>query len=77
MAALTSVGETPIAAPAGRPRGMQAGRRRRLNTFRYVVFTLFGAITRTITVNQLAPRLRAASDKVVTSIAVSPAASAR
>ena len=43
MAALTSVGETPIAAPAGRPRGMQAGRRRRLNAFRYVVFTLFGA----------------------------------
>jgi putative spermidine/putrescine transport system permease protein len=43
MAAITSVGETPIAAPAGRPRGMQAGRRRRLNVFRYVVFTLFGA----------------------------------
>ena len=43
MAALTSVGETPIAAPAGRPRGMQAGRRRRLNAFRYVVFTVFGA----------------------------------
>ena len=38
---------------------------------------MFGAITRTITVNQLAPRLRAASDRVVTSIAVSPAASAR
>jgi len=43
MAALTSLGETPIAAPAQRPRGMQAGRRRRLNAFRYVVFTLFGA----------------------------------
>jgi putative spermidine/putrescine transport system permease protein len=43
MAALTSVGETPLAAPAQRPRGMQAGRRRRLNVFRYVVFTLFGA----------------------------------
>jgi len=43
MAAITSVGETPIAAPARRPRGMQAGRRRRLNVFRYVVFTLFGA----------------------------------
>jgi putative spermidine/putrescine transport system permease protein len=43
MAAITSVGETPIAAAAGRPRGMQAGRRRRLNVFRYVVFTLFGA----------------------------------
>ena len=43
MAALTSVGETPLAAPAQRPHGMQAGRRRRLNVFRYVVFTLFGA----------------------------------
>jgi putative spermidine/putrescine transport system permease protein len=43
MAALTSVGETPLAAPAGRPRGMQVGRRRRLNAFRYVVFTVFGA----------------------------------
>jgi putative spermidine/putrescine transport system permease protein len=42
MAALTSVGETPVAAPAGRRRGMQAGRRRRLNAFRYVVFTVFG-----------------------------------
>jgi putative spermidine/putrescine transport system permease protein len=42
MAALTSVGETPLAAPAGRPRGMQARRRRRLNLFRYVVFTMFG-----------------------------------
>jgi len=42
MAALTSVGEAPLAAPAKRPRGMQAGRRRRLNAFRYVVFTLFG-----------------------------------
>jgi len=43
MAAVTSLGETPLAAPAGRPRGMQRGRRRRLNAFRYVVFTLFGA----------------------------------
>ena len=42
MAAITSVGETPIAAPARRPRGMQASRRRRLNLFRYVVFTVFG-----------------------------------
>jgi len=42
MAAVTSVGEAPLAAPApGRP-GMQASRRRRLNAFRYVVFTLFG-----------------------------------
>jgi hypothetical protein len=38
---------------------------------------MFGAITRKITVNQLAPRLRAASDSVLTSIAFSPAASAR
>jgi putative spermidine/putrescine transport system permease protein len=42
MAAVTSLGETPIAAPAGRPRGMQASRRRRLNLFRYVVFAVFG-----------------------------------
>ena len=43
MAALTSVGETPLAAPATRgPQGMQRRRRRRLNAFRYVVFTLFG-----------------------------------
>ena len=42
MAAVTSVGETPVAAPARRPAGMQAGRRRRLNIFRYVVFTIFG-----------------------------------
>jgi putative spermidine/putrescine transport system permease protein len=42
MAAITSVGETPLAAPAKRPAGMQARRRRRLNLFRYVVFTLFG-----------------------------------
>jgi putative spermidine/putrescine transport system permease protein len=42
MAAVTSLGETPIAAPARRPSGMQASRRRRLNLFRYVVFTVFG-----------------------------------
>jgi putative spermidine/putrescine transport system permease protein len=42
MAAVTSVGDAPIAAPAGRPRGMHASRRRRLNIFRYVVFTVFG-----------------------------------
>ena len=42
MAAVTSLGETPLAAPARRPRGMQRSRRRRLNAFRYVVFTLFG-----------------------------------
>ena len=42
MAAVTSVGEAPVTAPARRPVGMQAGRRRRLNIFRYVVFTIFG-----------------------------------
>ncbi len=42
MAALTSVGETPAPAAASRPRGMQSRRRRRLNVFRYVVFTVFG-----------------------------------
>ena len=42
MAAVTALDETPAAAPAGRPRGMQASRRRRLNIFRYVVFTIFG-----------------------------------
>jgi putative spermidine/putrescine transport system permease protein len=42
MAAVTSVGETPAPAAASRPRGMHASRRRRLNAFRYVVFTIFG-----------------------------------
>ncbi len=42
MAAVTALNDTPAAAAAGRPRGMQAGRRRRLNVFRYVVFTVFG-----------------------------------
>lgn len=42
MAAVTALNETPAAAPAGRPGGMQVRRRRRLNVFRYVVFTLFG-----------------------------------
>ena len=42
MAAITSVGETGFAVPAERPRGMQTRRRRRLNLFRYVVFTVFG-----------------------------------
>jgi putative spermidine/putrescine transport system permease protein len=41
MAAVTALSETP-ATSAGRPRGMQARRRRRLNIFRYVVFTVFG-----------------------------------
>jgi putative spermidine/putrescine transport system permease protein len=42
MAAITSLGETPVPAQAARPGGMQARRRRRLNVFRYVVFTVFG-----------------------------------
>ncbi len=42
MAAVTSVGEAPLAAPAPGPPRMQAGRPRWLNAFRYVVFTLFG-----------------------------------
>jgi putative spermidine/putrescine transport system permease protein len=44
MAPLASVGEdTLLAAPARSRRGMQGRRRRRLNLFRYVAFTLFGA----------------------------------
>jgi len=42
MAAVTALSEVPGAESAGRPRGMQARRRRRLNLFRYVVFTVFG-----------------------------------
>jgi putative spermidine/putrescine transport system permease protein len=42
MAALTSLGESSLAEPVRRPRGMQASRRRRLNLFRYLVFTIFG-----------------------------------
>jgi putative spermidine/putrescine transport system permease protein len=43
VAAVTSLGETPLAGAAARsPQGMQRKRRRRLNAFRYVVFTLFG-----------------------------------
>ncbi len=42
MAAITSVGETPLAGPGRRQGGMQAGRRRRLNIFRYLTFTVFG-----------------------------------
>jgi putative spermidine/putrescine transport system permease protein len=42
MAAVTALSEAPGAESAGRPRGMQARRRRRLNLFRYVVFTVFG-----------------------------------
>jgi putative spermidine/putrescine transport system permease protein len=42
MAAMTSLGESGFDAPAERPRGMQVRRRRRLNVFRYLVFTVFG-----------------------------------
>jgi putative spermidine/putrescine transport system permease protein len=42
MAAITTLGETPASASASHPSGMQARRRRKLNLFRYVVFTLFG-----------------------------------
>ena len=42
MAAVTSLGETPLEAPAPRQRGMQASRRRKLNLFRYIAFTVFG-----------------------------------
>jgi putative spermidine/putrescine transport system permease protein len=41
MAAVTSIGETPLAEQGPRRRGMQASRRRKLNLFRYVVFTVF------------------------------------
>jgi putative spermidine/putrescine transport system permease protein len=42
MAAVTALNETPAAASAGRRRGVQGRRRKRLNLFRYVVFTIFG-----------------------------------
>jgi putative spermidine/putrescine transport system permease protein len=42
MAAVTSIGETPARTAASRPRGMHASRKRRLNVFRYVVFTISG-----------------------------------
>jgi len=42
MAPLASLGETPLAVQAERTRGMQARRRRRLNLFRYLTFTVFG-----------------------------------
>jgi putative spermidine/putrescine transport system permease protein len=41
MAAVTSLGDTPLTAPARRPAGLQTRRRRRLNLFRYLVFTVF------------------------------------
>jgi putative spermidine/putrescine transport system permease protein len=42
MAAITSIGETPLAGTPTAPRGLQASRRRRLNLFRYVTFVIFG-----------------------------------
>ena len=43
MAALTSIGETPLAGAATQqPRGMQRRRQWRLNIFRYLVFTVYG-----------------------------------
>jgi putative spermidine/putrescine transport system permease protein len=42
MAAITSLGESAPAARSASPGSMQAGRRRKLNLFRYIVFTLFG-----------------------------------
>jgi putative spermidine/putrescine transport system permease protein len=41
MAAVTALNETP-GASVGRPSGMQVRRRRRLNVFRYIIFTVFG-----------------------------------
>jgi putative spermidine/putrescine transport system permease protein len=42
MAAVAGIDETLAPTPPGRPSGMQVRRRRRLNLFRYVVFTVFG-----------------------------------
>jgi putative spermidine/putrescine transport system permease protein len=42
MAAITSLDEPGVSGPAARPRAIQARRRRRLNVFRYLVFTIFG-----------------------------------
>jgi putative spermidine/putrescine transport system permease protein len=42
MAAVTALSEMSAEPSARRPGGMQAGRRRRLNVFRYFVFTVFG-----------------------------------
>jgi putative spermidine/putrescine transport system permease protein len=42
MAAVTSLGETPLAEPAVRRGGMRSRRQRRLTAFRYLVFTVFG-----------------------------------
>jgi putative spermidine/putrescine transport system permease protein len=42
MAAVTSLGEASLSVPAKSQRGMNAGRRRRLNLFRYGTFLVFG-----------------------------------
>jgi putative spermidine/putrescine transport system permease protein len=42
MAAITTIGETPLTPQAGGRRGVHGRRRRRLNAFRYVVFIVFG-----------------------------------
>jgi putative spermidine/putrescine transport system permease protein len=42
MAALASLGEQPAAVAAGGTRGLHGRRRRRLNLFRWAVFTIFG-----------------------------------
>ena len=42
MAAVAGINEILAPTPPGRSSGMQARRRRRLNLFRYVVFTVFG-----------------------------------
>src|SRR5258708_3597740 len=42
MAAVTSLGDTPLTTTMRPPRSMQAGRRRRLNLFRYLTFVIFG-----------------------------------
>jgi putative spermidine/putrescine transport system permease protein len=42
VVAVNVLGEGALAAPSATPPGMQVGRRKRLNVFRRVVFTLFG-----------------------------------
>ncbi len=42
LTSLASLGEATTATPDGRPRGLRTRQRRRLNVFRYLVFTVFG-----------------------------------
>ena len=42
MAAITSLDEPGVSGPAARSRAIQGRQRRRLNVFRYLVFTIFG-----------------------------------